>query len=126
MNKIIVTEEQLNLLNGRNERLVLSLHEEYLHEFMKSDPYTDKNLIKTELEKEYKVISINIDSYNDLESTIVDMLLCCGSDKFIGSPYSTMSIFIFILRGKIYREYKCINDSIIYLKLIKIPKNAIK
>jgi len=46
MNKIIVTEEQLNLLNGRNERLLRSLHEEYLHEFMKSDPYTDKNLIK--------------------------------------------------------------------------------
>ena len=46
MNKIIVTEEQLNLLNGRNERLLRSLHEEYLHEFMKSDPYTDKGLIK--------------------------------------------------------------------------------
>ena len=46
MNKIIVTEEQLNLLNGRNERLLRSLHEEYLHEFMKNDPYTDKSLIK--------------------------------------------------------------------------------
>lgn len=46
MNKIIVTEEQLNLLNGTNEGLLRSLHEEYLQEFMKSDPYTDKNLIK--------------------------------------------------------------------------------
>ena len=46
MNKIIITEEQLNLLNGRNERLLRSLHEEYLHEFMKNDPYTDKSLIK--------------------------------------------------------------------------------
>ena len=77
---------------------------------------TDKDLIKTELEKEYKAISINIDSYSDLESTIIDMLLCCGSYKFIGSPYSTMSIYIFMLRGKIYRECKCIDDSIIYLK----------
>ena len=46
MSKIIVTEEQLRLLNGQNDDLLKSLHEEYLHEFMKSDPYTDKNLIK--------------------------------------------------------------------------------
>jgi len=46
MSKIIITEEQLRLLNGQNEKLLKSLHEEYLHEFMKSDPYTDKNLIK--------------------------------------------------------------------------------
>lgn len=46
MNKILVTEGQLNLLNGSNEGLIKSLHEEYLHEFMKEDPYSDKNLIK--------------------------------------------------------------------------------
>jgi hypothetical protein len=46
MSRIIVTEEQLRLLNGVNERLIKSLHEEYLHEFMKSDPYSDKSLIK--------------------------------------------------------------------------------
>tara|TARA_B100001094_G_scaffold332767_1_gene406381 strand:- start:1428 stop:2405 length:978 start_codon:yes stop_codon:yes gene_type:complete len=46
MSKIIVTEEQLRLLNGQNEKLLKSLHEEYLYEFMKSDPYADKSLIK--------------------------------------------------------------------------------
>ena len=46
MNKIIITEDQLNLLDGSNEKMVKSLHEEYLHEFMKGDPYSDKNLIK--------------------------------------------------------------------------------
>lgn len=46
MGKIIVTEEQLRLLNGENERLLNTLHEEYLHEFMKGDPYDDKSLIK--------------------------------------------------------------------------------
>tara|TARA_R110000765_G_C18957864_1_gene609137 strand:- start:2625 stop:3602 length:978 start_codon:yes stop_codon:yes gene_type:complete len=46
MNKITITEDQLNLLDGSNQRMVKSLHEEYLHEFMKGDPYSDKNLIK--------------------------------------------------------------------------------
>ena len=46
MSRIIVTEEQLRLLNGQNDDLLKSLHEEYLHEFMKSDPYNDKSLIK--------------------------------------------------------------------------------
>jgi len=46
MGKIIITEEQLRLLNGQNEELLRSLHEEYLYEFMKSDPYSDKGLIK--------------------------------------------------------------------------------
>ena len=46
MSKIIITEEQLRLLNGQNEDLLQGLHEEYLYEFMKGDPYSDKNLIK--------------------------------------------------------------------------------
>ncbi len=46
MGKIIITEEQLRLLNGTNERLLNSLHEEYLHEFMKKDPNEGKSLIK--------------------------------------------------------------------------------
>ena len=46
MGKIVITEEQLRLLNGTNERLIKSLHEEYLHEFMKKDPDEAKNLIK--------------------------------------------------------------------------------
>ena len=46
MGKIIITEEQFRLLNGKNEELLKNLHEDYLQEFMKSDPYDDKNLIK--------------------------------------------------------------------------------
>ena len=46
MGKIIITEEQLRLLNGQNERLLNNLHEEYLYEFMKKDPDDGKNLIK--------------------------------------------------------------------------------
>tara|TARA_R110001583_G_scaffold93302_7_gene236173 strand:- start:3411 stop:4385 length:975 start_codon:yes stop_codon:yes gene_type:complete len=46
MNKIRITENQFRLLDGENSKRVISLHEEYLHEFMKSDPYTDKSLIK--------------------------------------------------------------------------------
>jgi hypothetical protein len=88
---------------------------------------SDKNEIKTELEKKYNdVITINTDSLSKLESTIVDMLLCCGSDKFIGSPNSTFSIYIMILRGKVYRECKCIDDSILYLKDIGLPTENCK
>ena len=39
MGKIIITEEQFRLLNGKNEELLKNLHEDYLQEFMKSDPY---------------------------------------------------------------------------------------
>mgnify|MGYP003114858520 FL=1 len=46
MSRIIITEEQLRVLNGTNERLLKSLHEEYLHEFMKSDPDKGKGIIK--------------------------------------------------------------------------------
>ena len=46
MAKIVITEEQLKLINGTNERLLNSLHEEYLHEFMKKDPDEGKSLIK--------------------------------------------------------------------------------
>ena len=88
---------------------------------------SDKNEIKVELEKKYNdVITINTDSLSKLESTIVDMLLCCGSDKFIGSPQSTFSIYIMILRGKVYRDCKCIDDSILYLKDIGLPTENCK
>jgi hypothetical protein len=88
---------------------------------------SDKNEIKTELEKKYtNVISINTDSLTKLESTIVDMILCCGSDKFIASPNSTFSIYIMILRGKVYRDCKCIDDSILYLKDIGLPTENCK
>ena len=46
MTKIVITEEQLKLINGTNERLLNSLHEEYLHEFMKKDPNEGKSLIR--------------------------------------------------------------------------------
>ena len=46
MNKIRITENQFRILNGENKKRLNSLHEEYLHEFMKSDPYTDKGLVK--------------------------------------------------------------------------------
>ena len=46
MNKIRITENQFRILNGENDKKLISLHEEYLYEFMKSDPYTDKSLIK--------------------------------------------------------------------------------
>jgi len=46
MNKIRITENQFRLLNGENNKKLISLHEEYLQEFMKSDPYSDKSLIK--------------------------------------------------------------------------------
>jgi len=46
MNKIRITENQLLILNGENQKRLNYLHEEYLHEFMKGDPYTDKSLIK--------------------------------------------------------------------------------
>jgi|TARA_R100000908_G_C3748878_1_gene143725 hypothetical protein len=46
MNKIRITENQFRILNGENDEKLISLHEEYLHEFMKGDPYSDKSLIK--------------------------------------------------------------------------------
>tara|TARA_R100001443_G_scaffold74170_1_gene81980 strand:- start:400 stop:1380 length:981 start_codon:yes stop_codon:yes gene_type:complete len=46
MGRIVITEEQLKLLDGTNSKLLMSLHEEYLHEFMKKDPDDGKNLIK--------------------------------------------------------------------------------
>jgi len=46
MNKIRITEDQFRILNGDNKEMLNFLHEEYLHEFMKSNPYEEKNLIK--------------------------------------------------------------------------------